>query len=40
VFAEIRARRREAAAAQQAAEAPAEPLTVEEKMADRYGRRR
>lgn len=39
-FAEIRARRREAAAARQAAEAPAEPLTAAEKMADRYGRRR
>lgn len=39
-FAEIRVRRREAAAAAHAAEAPAEPLTVEEKLANRYGRRR
>ena len=44
VFAELRARRREAAhvAGREAAEeAPApEPLTAEEKLADRYGRRR
>lgn len=37
---EIRIRRREAAAERAAAEAPAAPLTVEEKLADRYGRRR
>lgn len=39
-FAEIRARRREAALAEQSATAPAEPLTVEQKLANRYGRRR
>ena len=42
-YAEIRTRRREAAAKRgvgPAGEAPAEPLTVEEKLADRYGRRR
>lgn len=35
-YSEIKARRRENAAA---AEAPAEPITVEDKLADRYGRR-
>lgn len=40
LFSEIRIRRREAAAERAAAEAPAAPLTVEEKLADRYGRRR
>ena len=40
VLAEIRARRREATAVHQSAAAPDEPLTVEEKLADRYGRRR
>jgi len=43
-YAEIRTRRREAAAkrgvAEPAGQAPAEPLSVEEKLADRYGRRR
>lgn len=42
-YAEIRTRRREAAAkreAESAGQTPAEPLTVEEKLADRYGRRR
>jgi len=39
-FAEIRARRREAAFAANSAETPAQPVTVEEKLADRYGRRR
>lgn len=39
VYSEIKARRREAAAASTAAEAPAGPLTVEDKLADRYGRR-
>lgn len=39
-FAEIRTRRREAAAKQEADRSPATPPTVEEKMADRYGRRR
>lgn len=40
VYSEIRARRREAAAARAAEQAPAAPLTVEDKLADRYGRRR
>ena len=40
VFAELRTRRREAAAAEQSTADPSEPLTVEEKLADRYGRRR
>lgn len=39
IFAELRMRRREAAARAESAVA-AEPLTVEEKLADRYGRRR
>jgi len=39
VFSEIRARRREAAAAQPADDAPPAALTVEDKLADRYGRR-
>ena len=39
IFAELRMRRREAAARAESAIA-AEPLTVEEKLADRYGRRR
>ena len=38
IFAEIRMRRREAAAQARSA-GSAEPLTVEEKLADRYGRR-
>lgn len=38
VYSELKARRREAEAA--AAVTPAEPLTVEDKLADRYGRRR
>jgi hypothetical protein len=37
VYAEIRQRRREKAAA---ADAAAAPLTPEQKLADRYGRRR
>ena len=37
VYSEIRARRRETPAAQPA---PEEPVTVEDKLADRYGRRR
>lgn len=40
VFAEIRARHREAATGRQVAETPAKQLTVEEKLSDRYGRRR
>ncbi len=36
VYAEIRARRRE----KQAAPAPEAPVTVEDKLSDRYGRRR
>ncbi|HNF06005.1 MAG TPA: SURF1 family protein [Mycobacterium sp.] len=40
VYSEIRARRREAAAARAAEQAPAAPLTAEDKLADRYGRRR
>ena len=40
VYSEIRARRREAAAARAGEQAPAAPLTVEDKLADRYGRRR
>jgi len=43
LYAEIRLRRREAAArsrAESAAHTPAEPVTVEQKLADRYGRRR
>ncbi len=40
VFSELRMRRREAAVAEQAAATPDQPLTVEEKLADRYGRRR
>jgi len=39
IFAELRMRRREAAARAESA-VSAEPLTVEEKLADRYGRRR
>ena len=39
-YSEIRARRQEAAAAQSTAAAPAAPLTVEDKLTDRYGRRR
>ncbi|GFG55174.1 hypothetical protein CQY20_29510 [Mycolicibacterium agri] len=38
VFAEVKARRREKAAEQ--ARAPSAPLTTEEKLADRYGKRR
>ena len=40
VLAEIRARRREATAVHPSAAAPDAPRTVEEKLADRYGRRR
>ncbi len=43
LYAEIRIRRREAAArslAESGLQSPAEPVTVEEKLADRYGRRR
>lgn len=45
LYAELRIRRREAAArnqaeSQAAAGIPAQPVTVEEKLADRYGRRR
>lgn len=40
VYSEVKARRREAAAARQAEQAPDAPLTAEEKLADRYGRRR
>lgn len=39
VYSEIKARRREAAAASTAAEEPSAPLTVADKLADRYGRR-
>ena len=39
-YAEIRARRREASARQVADQSPAAALTVEDKLADRYGRRR
>ncbi|TGD90795.1 SURF1 family protein [Mycolicibacterium sp. CH28] len=38
-YSEIQARRREAAAATTAAAKPAGPVTVEDKLADRYGRR-
>lgn len=38
--AELRARRREAAARQAAGQSPAAPPTVDDKLADRYGRRR
>ncbi len=40
VYAEIRQRRREKAASTPPAPAPDAPLTTEEKLADRYGRRR
>jgi len=40
VYAEIRVRRREKQAAVEAAQAPAAPKSTEEKLADRYGRRR
>ncbi len=40
VFAELRARRRETAQEAAHAQADHEPLTAEEKLADRYGRRR
>ncbi len=40
VYSEVRARRQEAATARAAEQAPAAPLTVEDKLADRYGRRR
>ncbi len=45
VFSEIRVRRREkavadAAAARQSADGPAAPVTTEQKLADRYGKRR
>lgn len=40
VYSEIRVRRREAALRQAAEEAPPAPPTVEDKLADRYGRRR
>ena len=40
LYSEIRIRRREAAAERAAAEAPEMPLTAEQKMTDRYGRRR
>lgn len=40
VFAEIRQRRRDRAAERAAEAAPAAPLTAEQKLADRYGRRR
>lgn len=40
VFAEIRQRRRDRAAERAAQAAPAAPLTPEQKLADRYGRRR
>ena len=39
-FAELRMRRQESAAKRAADQAPAGPLTVEAKLADRYGRRR
>ncbi|AQT79644.1 hypothetical protein B1R94_10735 [Mycolicibacterium litorale] len=39
VYSEVKARRREAAAASTAADTPAAPLTVADKLADRYGRR-
>ncbi|WP_445165765.1 SURF1 family cytochrome oxidase biogenesis protein [Mycolicibacterium sp. Dal123E01] len=38
-YSEIKARRREATAATAAADKPAAPVTVEDKLADRYGRR-
>ena len=40
VYSEIRQRRREKAANEAADAAPSAPLTTEEKLADRYGRRR
>jgi cytochrome oxidase assembly protein ShyY1 len=40
VYAEIRMRRHESAAQRRADDVPAEPVTVEDKLADRYGRRR
>ncbi|OFB37214.1 hypothetical protein BA059_20365 [Mycolicibacterium sp. (ex Dasyatis americana)] len=40
VYAEIQQRRRERAAAQASSEEPARELTTEEKIADRYGKRR
>ncbi|MGX9792294.1 SURF1 family cytochrome oxidase biogenesis protein [Mycobacterium sp. MMS18-G62] len=40
VYAEVRQRRREKSAADAASDAPSAPLTTEEKLADRYGRRR
>lgn len=40
VYAEIRTRRQESAAARAAEQTPAAALTVEDKLADRYGRRR
>ena len=39
VYAEVRQRRREKAAAAAVAAAPAAPMTAEQKLADRYGRR-
>src|SRR6185437_7561227 len=39
-YAEVRVRRREKQAAVEAAQAPAAPKSTEEKLADRYGRRR
>lgn len=40
VYSEVKQRRREKAAKEAADSAPAAPLTAEEKLADRYGRRR
>ena len=40
VYSEVRQRRREKAAKDAADAAPSAPLTTEEKLADRYGRRR
>jgi cytochrome oxidase assembly protein ShyY1 len=40
VYSEVRQRRREKAANEAAGAAPSAPLTTEEKLADRYGRRR
>lgn len=40
IYSEVRARRRDAEATAAAAATPSAPLTVEDKLADRYGRRR
>ncbi|WP_167100594.1 SURF1 family protein [Mycobacterium sp. DL592] len=40
IYSEVKARRRDAEASAAAATTPSAPLTVEDKLADRYGRRR